>query len=790
MESDLAYTDGRERHHAVTSPAFGSEAGRGRPVRKAALRRVLMGPMFALALLLCFACALASAGEQTTPCGLLALQDPPVADAGDDVTIDAGETVHFDGTGSSDDVGIANYTWTFTYDDRNWTYYSSTFDFAFAVEGTYDVVLNVTDDDGHFDTDVVVVTVLQDPPVAVAGNDLTVVAGEPVYFDASGSSDDVGIADYTWSLSYRGLNRTFSGATFNFTFAQAGTYNVTLTVVDVAGQTDTDVVQVIVLPKPVDYLATYWWLIPIVGGIVLVVVFVDMAMKGKIGFISEPRREKLRLEVLRQVKIVRQLLGNMMGLFGIIVLVFFILMGIFGRAIAPYPVDIFDPAAKFPKNLPPSAFAMDAPDYVVPLKLAFPIALGLLLAVGLFVWGMRRGFAEKYGVDMRCLMLSIVVSAFLAVFVAMHALSVLEIESSEWFVPASIVGTCLVICAFSLAHARSSRRMLASLVLAIVAPVVVAVPVFTGLDGDALLESLGFFEGVAAIMLVASALVSRSARLNILRRNPALLGTDEGANMKKAGRIVIALGIALAAGVMIGGLLSAMQANWTEHWMGTDSLGYDIYSELLYGASTSIIVGIISAIIASVVGAGVGLYSGYAGGWKDEVVMRANDVVLSIPWLVLMIIIAGMLETITLTGIIIVIGFTGWSPTARMVRSQVLSLKERQYVERARAIGASDMNIIRRHVLPNAFPLVFANTILIVAVSILSESTLSFLGLRPVGTVTWGTMLSYASDVNAINMGLYWWIMAPGLCIVFIVLGFTLVGYALDDILNPRLRKR
>ena len=195
-------------------------------------------------------------------------------------------------------------------------------------------------------------------------------------------------------------------------------------------------------------------------------------------------------------------------------------------------------------------------------------------------------------------------------------------------------------------------------------------------------------------------------------------------------------------------------------------------------------------MIASVVGAGVGLYSGYAGGWKDEVVMRANDVVLSIPWLVLMIIIAGLLRSIDLTGIILIIGLTGWSPTARMVRSQVLSLKERQYVERARAIGASDMNIIRRHILPNAFPLVFANTILIVAVSILSESTLSFLGLRPVGTVTWGTMLSYASELDAIRMGLHWWILAPGVCIVLVVLGFTLVGYALDDILNPKLRKR
>jgi peptide/nickel transport system permease protein len=227
-----------------------------------------------------------------------------------------------------------------------------------------------------------------------------------------------------------------------------------------------------------------------------------------------------------------------------------------------------------------------------------------------------------------------------------------------------------------------------------------------------------------------------------------------------------------------------------EHWMGTDIFKIDIFTELLYGARTSMIVGIFSAVIASFLGAAVGLYSGYVGGWKDEAIMRANDVVLSIPWLVLMIIVAAFLGKINLTGIILIIGLTGWSFTARMVRAQVLSLKERQYVERARCIGSSDLQIIRRHIFPNTFPLVFANTILTVAVSILSEATLSFLGLRPQGSVTWGTMLSYATSADAYHIGLHYWIIIPGLCIVFIVLGFTLLGYALDDILNPKLRKR
>jgi peptide/nickel transport system permease protein len=119
-----------------------------------------------------------------------------------------------------------------------------------------------------------------------------------------------------------------------------------------------------------------------------------------------------------------------------------------------------------------------------------------------------------------------------------------------------------------------------------------------------------------------------------------------------------------------------------------------------------------------------------------------------------------------------------------------MSIRERQYVERAKAIGAGDMHIIKAHVMPNVFPLIFANTILTVALSILSEATLSFLRMRPQGTVTWGTMLSDAFNASAFHIGLQAWIIMPGLCIVFLVLGFTLLGYALDDALNPRLRKR
>ena len=226
------------------------------------------------------------------------------------------------------------------------------------------------------------------------------------------------------------------------------------------------------------------------------------------------------------------------------------------------------------------------------------------------------------------------------------------------------------------------------------------------------------------------------------------------------------------------------------HWLGTDQAGVDILSEVLVGSRTSIIIGVFSAVIASLLGTVVGLYAGYVGGWKDEVVMRLNDIVLSIPWLVLMIVVAAFLGTINLVGVILIIGLTGWSMTARMVRAQVLSIREKQFVERARAIGASDTAILRRHIFPNTFPLVFANTILTVAIAILSEATLSYLRLRPQGTVTWGTILSYASQSSAVQIGLWGWLVVPGMLIVGIVLAFTLMGYALDEILNPKLRRR
>lgn len=230
-----------------------------------------------------------------------------------------------------------------------------------------------------------------------------------------------------------------------------------------------------------------------------------------------------------------------------------------------------------------------------------------------------------------------------------------------------------------------------------------------------------------------------------------------------------------------------------EHWLGTDSFNQDILARVIYGSRVSLAVGLVATAVSMGLGATVGLLSGYWGGVRDEALMRVTDVFLVIPWLALMIVFAAVLPGgPTVTKVIIVIGITGWSSTARIVRAQVFSLKERSFIERARAIGADDYYIVRKHIFPNVFPLMFANAILTIALSILSESTLSFIGLGPSSStvVTWGNILEDASAAFAIQRELYWWVVVPGLMIVFVVLAFTFIGYALDEILNPKLRKR
>ncbi len=238
-----------------------------------------------------------------------------------------------------------------------------------------------------------------------------------------------------------------------------------------------------------------------------------------------------------------------------------------------------------------------------------------------------------------------------------------------------------------------------------------------------------------------------------------------------------------------GGIDDVLQPPGPGHILGTDDLGRDVARALVAGSRVSLLVGLVATFISIFLGTAVGVTAGYAGKAPDSVLMRFTDVFLVLPWLPLMLVLAAVLGP-SVWNIVLVIGLTGWAPTARLVRAQTLAIKERAFVERARAIGAGDLRIVFRHLLPNIFPLVFANTILVTATSILSETTLSFLGMGDVTRPSWGTMLHFAFEAGAVSSGAYWFILPPGFCVLVLVLGFTFMGYAFDEILNPKLRKR
>jgi peptide/nickel transport system permease protein len=223
--------------------------------------------------------------------------------------------------------------------------------------------------------------------------------------------------------------------------------------------------------------------------------------------------------------------------------------------------------------------------------------------------------------------------------------------------------------------------------------------------------------------------------------------------------------------------------------LGTDDLGRSVLTLVIWGSRISLLVGLVATIISMVIGSIIGIVAGYFGGWRDSTLMRFTDWFLVIPFLPLAIVLASILGR-SLLIIIFVIGVTSWPGTARVVRAQALSVKTRPYVERARALGAGHWHLVTRHVLPNVFPLIFANTILVVAIAILSETTLSFLGLGDPLSVSWGTILEFAFSAGAASGGNWWWLGPPGLCIVLVVLAFTMCGFALDEILNPKLRQR
>ena len=222
---------------------------------------------------------------------------------------------------------------------------------------------------------------------------------------------------------------------------------------------------------------------------------------------------------------------------------------------------------------------------------------------------------------------------------------------------------------------------------------------------------------------------------------------------------------------------------------GTDNYGRSVLALTIWGARVSLLVGLLATAISILIGSLVGIIAGYYGRWPETILMRLTDWFLVIPFLPLAIVLASILGR-SLAVIILVIGVTSWPSTARIVRAQVLSVKTRPYVERARGLGAGSWHLNTRHILPNVGPLIFANTVLTVAIAILSEATLSFLGLGDPLSTSWGITLDAAFSAGAAFSGQWWWLVPPGLAIVIVVLAFTMAGFALDEILNPKLRQR
>ena len=230
-----------------------------------------------------------------------------------------------------------------------------------------------------------------------------------------------------------------------------------------------------------------------------------------------------------------------------------------------------------------------------------------------------------------------------------------------------------------------------------------------------------------------------------------------------------------------------LNAPSAKHWLGTDDLGRDVWSQIIFGSRVSLAIGLITAFVTVVTGTLIGLIAGYYGGLIEEVLARIIDFFMMLPVLPLMIILAAVLGP-NLWNIILVISVVSWPTTARVVRSQVLSIKERPFVEAARCIGAGNIRLMFGEIMPNVLPLMFAQAVLMITYAIYDEAILAFLGLGDPTRVSWGSMLHFAFESGVMSRS-PWWIGPPIASIIVLIVGFSLLGTAVTDVLTPQYKE-
>jgi peptide/nickel transport system permease protein len=250
--------------------------------------------------------------------------------------------------------------------------------------------------------------------------------------------------------------------------------------------------------------------------------------------------------------------------------------------------------------------------------------------------------------------------------------------------------------------------------------------------------------------------------------------------------------LALAAPLLVGDdpkeqVGAVFEPPSKEFPLGTDGGGANMVSMLVAGARVSLLIGFGAALISALIGGTVGILAGFFSGKTDTVLMRITDYFLVIPDVPLMIVIAALFGRST-WNIIVIIGIIYWTFTARLLRAQTKSVRERVYVQRARALGARNSRLVLRHVLPQVTPLLIANTVLLIAYAIFAETFITFLGLGDPSAISWGRLIENAFTDDALINEAWWAIIPPGLCVMFVVLACTILGQALEDALNPRLR--